>query len=48
MLLAADFPDAAGDDFAGKRTLVVRIGMVRAARLYALALVLAYLVLPCW
>lgn len=46
MLLAVDFPDAAGDAIVGKRTLVVCLGAHRAARLYALALLLAYLALP--
>ena len=35
MLIAIEFPDAAGDAAAGKRTLVVRLGAARAARLYA-------------
>ena len=35
MLLAIEFPDAAGDAAAGKHTLVVRLGAARAARLYA-------------
>ncbi|HSS40713.1 MAG TPA: prenyltransferase, partial [Polyangia bacterium] len=35
MLLAIEFPDAAGDAAAGKRTLVVRMGALPAARLYA-------------
>jgi 1,4-dihydroxy-2-naphthoate octaprenyltransferase len=46
MLLAVDFPDVAGDRAAGKRTLVVRLGAQRAARLYAIVLVTAYLALP--
>ncbi len=46
MLLAIEFPDAAGDRAAGKRTLVVRLGEKRAARLYRAALALAYLILP--
>jgi 1,4-dihydroxy-2-naphthoate polyprenyltransferase len=46
MLLAVDFPDVAGDTAAGKRTLVVRLGAERAARLYSAVLVLAYLILP--
>jgi 1,4-dihydroxy-2-naphthoate octaprenyltransferase len=40
MLLAIEFPDAAGDAAVGKRTLVVRLGALPAARLYA-ALTLA-------
>ena len=40
MLLAIEFPDAAGDAAVGKRTLVVRLGPLPAARLYA-ALTLA-------
>jgi 1,4-dihydroxy-2-naphthoate polyprenyltransferase len=35
MLLAIEFPDAAGDAATGKRTLVVRLGPRTAARLYA-------------
>ena len=35
MLLAIEFPDAAGDAAVGKRTLVVRLGAMPAARLYA-------------
>jgi 1,4-dihydroxy-2-naphthoate octaprenyltransferase len=46
MLLAIEFPDAAGDTAVGKRTLVVRLGGARAARLYQLALGAAYLWLP--
>ena len=34
MLLAIEFPDAAGDAATGKRTLVVRLGAPRAAQLY--------------
>jgi 1,4-dihydroxy-2-naphthoate octaprenyltransferase len=34
MLLAIEFPDAAGDAATGKRTLVVRLGAPAAARLY--------------
>lgn len=36
MLLAIEFPDAAGDAATGKRTLVVRLGALPAARLYAI------------
>lgn len=42
MLLAIEFPDAAGDEAAGKRTLVVRLGGQRAARLLLAVLGLAY------
>jgi 1,4-dihydroxy-2-naphthoate octaprenyltransferase len=43
MLLAIEFPDAAGDAATGKRTLVVRLGAPAAARLYAILTVAAYL-----
>lgn len=46
MLLAIEFPDAAGDHAAQKRTLVVRLGTERSARLYALVLLAAYAMLP--
>ncbi len=46
MLVAVNAPDAAGDAAVGKRTLVVRVGPTRAARLYLLALGLAYGSLP--
>lgn len=46
MLLAIEFPDAAGDHTAHKRTLVVRLGTKRSARLYALVLITAYALLP--
>lgn len=46
MLLAIEFPDAAGDAAAGKYTLVVRLGGLRAARLHAIALLGAYAPLP--
>jgi 1,4-dihydroxy-2-naphthoate octaprenyltransferase len=35
MLIAIEFPDEAGDAATGKRTLVVRLGAARAAKLYA-------------
>ena len=46
MLLAIEFPDAAGDAATGKRTLVVRLGGPRAARLYAAVTAAAYAWLP--
>ncbi len=46
MLLMINFPDAAGDDAAGKHTLVVLLGPEKAARLYLPALILAYGSLP--
>lgn len=46
MLTIINFPDAAGDAAAGKRTLVVRLGGARAARLGVGALALAYGSLP--
>jgi 1,4-dihydroxy-2-naphthoate octaprenyltransferase len=45
MLLAIEFPDAAGDAATGKRTLVVRFGGDWSARLYQIALVAAYALL---
>jgi 1,4-dihydroxy-2-naphthoate octaprenyltransferase len=46
MLLAIEFPDAAGDAAAGKRTLVVRLGALPAARLYAATTLAAFGALP--
>jgi 1,4-dihydroxy-2-naphthoate octaprenyltransferase len=46
MLLAIEFPDAAGDAATGKRTLVVRLGAARGARLYAAITAAAFLWLP--
>lgn len=46
MLLAIEFPDAAGDALAGKQTLVVRMGGERAARLYIGVLLAALAILP--
>lgn len=46
MLLAIEFPDAAGDAATGKRTLVVRHGAEWAAVLYRRVLTAAYLLLP--
>ena len=43
MLLAIEFPDAAGDAATGKRTLVVKLGAVPAARLYIAITALAFL-----
>ena len=48
MLLAIEFPDAAGDAATGKRTLVVRLGGAWAARLYVFVVSAAYLTLPLW
>ncbi|HEU4612975.1 MAG TPA: prenyltransferase [Kofleriaceae bacterium] len=42
MLLAIEFPDAAGDAATGKRTLVVRLGAPAAARLYAAITAVAF------
>jgi 1,4-dihydroxy-2-naphthoate octaprenyltransferase len=42
MILVIDFPDAAGDRAAGKRTPVVRVGPRAAARVAALLVVLSY------
>jgi 1,4-dihydroxy-2-naphthoate octaprenyltransferase len=46
MLLTIEFPDAVGDAAVGKRTLVVRLGGERAARLLILLLLASYAVLP--
>jgi 1,4-dihydroxy-2-naphthoate octaprenyltransferase len=46
MILVINFPDAAGDRSAGKRTLVLRLGSARAARLHRALLVAAYLPTP--
>jgi 1,4-dihydroxy-2-naphthoate octaprenyltransferase len=46
MLLAIEFPDAAGDSAAGKRTLVVQLGATAAARLYAVVTLAAFGALP--
>ena len=46
MLLAIEFPDAAGDAAVGKRTLVVRLGPAIAGRLLLGAHALAFLSLP--
>ena len=48
MLLAIEFPDAAGDAAVGKRTLVVRLGPLPAARLYATLTLAAFGLLPIW
>lgn len=46
MLLAIEFPDATGDAAVGKRTLVVRLGAMRAAALYRALLVAVYGAIP--
>jgi 1,4-dihydroxy-2-naphthoate octaprenyltransferase len=46
MLLAIEFPDAAGDAATGKRTLVVRFGPRPAARLYAALTLVGFGMLP--
>lgn len=46
MLLAIEFPDAAGDAATGKRTLVVRLGASTAARLYVFTTLAAFAWLP--
>jgi 1,4-dihydroxy-2-naphthoate octaprenyltransferase len=46
MIFIINFPDAAADEQVGKRTLVVRLGGVRAARVYLGLLALAYGSLP--
>jgi 1,4-dihydroxy-2-naphthoate octaprenyltransferase len=46
MLLAIEFPDAAGDEAANKRTLVVQLGAKRAAKLYIGAMIAAFAWLP--
>jgi 1,4-dihydroxy-2-naphthoate octaprenyltransferase len=46
MLLAIEFPDAAGDAATGKRTLVVRLGAPAAARLYGVVTIGAFGALP--
>jgi 1,4-dihydroxy-2-naphthoate octaprenyltransferase len=45
MLVAIEFPDARGDAATGKRTLVVRLGPIWAARLHVALVVLAYVAL---
>ncbi len=46
MIMIINFPDAAGDQQVGKRTLVLRLGSERAARLHPALLALGYLSLP--
>lgn len=46
MLLAIELPDAEGDAATGKRTLVVRLGAWRSAKLYIATTAAAYLWLP--
>jgi 1,4-dihydroxy-2-naphthoate octaprenyltransferase len=43
MLVAIEFPDAAGDAATGKRTLVVRLGATMGARLYVVLTAIAFL-----
>ncbi len=45
-MLSVEFPDTAGDASAGKCTLVVRLGGAGAARLFGMALLAAYAMLP--
>jgi 1,4-dihydroxy-2-naphthoate polyprenyltransferase len=46
MLLAVAVPDAQGDALAGKKTLVVRLGVDQATRWHALSALAAFTVLP--
>ncbi|MGA7742097.1 MAG: hypothetical protein ABSF35_21140 [Polyangia bacterium] len=46
MLLAVGVPDAIGDSTVGKKTLVLRLGALRASLWYMLAVALAYAALP--
>ena len=46
MLIAIEFPDAAGDAAEGKRTLVVRLGTAAAARLWIAVTLTAFAWLP--
>jgi len=46
MMLGVTWPDVAADAAAGKRTLAVRLGPVRSARLHNFMLILAYGMLP--
>jgi 1,4-dihydroxy-2-naphthoate polyprenyltransferase len=46
MLLTIEFPDQVGDAAVGKNTLVVRLSAPRAAQLYQIVLILAYVSLP--
>jgi len=46
MIMAINFPDAAGDAAVGKRTMVVRLGGARSAKLYIASILAAYLLLP--
>jgi 1,4-dihydroxy-2-naphthoate octaprenyltransferase len=46
MLLAVNFPDAAGDAAVGKRTLVVLLGVDRAVLVHRIVVIAPYLLLP--
>jgi 1,4-dihydroxy-2-naphthoate octaprenyltransferase len=46
MMVAIEFPDAAGDAQTGKRTLVVRLGAARSAQLYVAIVAAAYAWIP--
>jgi 1,4-dihydroxy-2-naphthoate octaprenyltransferase len=46
MLLAVGVPDSVGDSTVGKQTLVLRLGGLRAARWYMMAVAMAFAALP--